>query len=144
MTNEDVTMIKIDKLMLDDLVRLADGQIAKVVAILSGSCIIVEFETGYLHRRVHAQEKDIKPILLTKDILLEIGFRITGSFIELTEYVLNDADAEICVFYNRESNTPYFYAEIANVEVEMKYVHQLQHLLRMCGLNELADNLKLG
>ena len=136
-------MIKTNELMLGDLVRLTDGQIAKVVAILSGSCIIVEFETGYLHRRVHAQKKDIKHILLTEDILLEIGFRITGSFIELTEYALNDVDAEICVFYNRESKSPYFYAEIANVEVEMKYVHQLQHLLRMCGSGYIADNLKI-
>lgn len=85
----------------------------------------------------------INPIPLKEEILLKNGFRITGSFIELVEYALNDVDAEICVFYNRESKSPYFYAEIANVTVEIKYVHQLQHLLRMCGSATLADNLKI-
>lgn len=130
--------------MLGDLVRLTDEQIAKVVGIYPTGNINVEFETGYFHHFVHVQEKDIEPIPLTEDILLKIGFRITGSFIELTEYVLNDVDTEICVFYNRESNVPYFYTEIANVEVEIKYINQLQQLMRQCELDDLADNLKLG
>lgn len=136
-------MIKINKLMLGDLVRLADGQIAQVIAIDVTGNVDVEFETESFHHHVNAHEEDIEPILLTEDILLKIGFRITGSFTELTEYALNDVDTEICVFCNEESNTPYFYAEIANVEVEMKYINQLQQLLRQCGLDELADNLKI-
>ena len=28
-------------------------------------------------------------------------------------------------------------------EFQCKYVHQYQHLLRLCGLNELADNFKV-
>jgi len=120
-------MIKIDKLMLGDLVRLTDGQIAKVVAIDVTGNVDVEFETESFRHHVNAHKKDINPIPLTEDILL----------------TLNEDDAEICVFYNRESKSPYFYVEIANVEVEMKYVHQLQHLLRLCEFDELADNLKI-
>lgn len=136
-------MIKTNELMLSDLVRLTDGQIAKVVAIDATGNVDLEFETERFHHHVQAHEEDIEPIPLTEEILLKIGFRKTGSFIELTEYVLNDVDTEICVFYNRENNNPYFYAEIANVEVEMKYIHQLQHLLRLCGGRGIADNLKI-
>lgn len=28
-------------------------------------------------------------------------------------------------------------------KIEFKYVHQLQHALRLCGLDELADNFKI-
>ena len=87
--------------------------------------------------------KAIKPILLTEEVLLKNGFRITCAFIEFAAYVLNDAGTEIYVLYNTESDTPYFYAEIAGVEVKLEYVHQLQHLLRMCGSSLLADNLEL-
>lgn len=128
--------------MLGDLVRLTDGQIAKVVAIDATGNVDVEFETESFLHHVQAHEEDIEAIPLTEEILLEYGFRITGSFIDLEEYVLNDVDAEICVFY-KESIVPYFYAEIANVEVEIKYVHQLQHLLRLCVWGGgIADNLK--
>lgn len=138
-------MIKTSKLMLGDLVRL-NGQIVKVVSLYknhkgSGGEIIVDSDLKIFNSLV--RDEDIEPIPLTEEILLKNGFRKTGSFIELVEYALNDVDTEICVFYNIESNTPYFYAEIANVEVELKDVHHLQHLLRLCGSNELADNLKI-
>lgn len=84
----------------------------------------------------------IKPIPLTKDILLKNGFERTGSFADLKEYMLTDVDTDIYIFYV-ECSEPYFYTEIATVEVKIEYVHQLQHLLRMCGSATLADNLKI-
>ena len=150
-------MIKIKDLMLDDIVLTKDGHIAKVVSLYknhkgSGGDIMVDSDSKTFMSLV--REDDLKPIPLTEEILLKIGFKVTGSFIELVEYVLNDADIEVCVFYNRESNLtflhnrksvePYFYVEIANVEVKIEYVHQLQHLLRQCKLDDLADNLKVS
>lgn len=129
--------------MLGDLVRLSDGLIAKVVAIDVIGMLYVEFVEDGILIRIKTHKEDIEPIPLTEEILLKTGFRITGSLIELVEYALNDVDTEICVFYNRESKSPYFYAEIANVAVEIKYFHQLQHLLRLCGMREIADNLKI-
>lgn len=84
----------------------------------------------------------IKPIPLTEEILLKNGFEKTGSFADLKEYAWTDIDNDIYIFYV-ESNEPYFYTEIATVDVEIKYVHQLQHLLRMCGSVVLADQLCL-
>lgn len=31
----------------------------------------------------------------------------------------------------------------ANGDVKINYVHELQHALRLCGLNDLADNFKI-
>lgn len=138
-------MIKTNELMLGDLVRLTDGQIAKVVSLYknhkgSGGEIIVDSDLKIFNFLV--RDEDIEPIPFTEETLLKNGFRIIGSFIELVEYILNDANSDICISYNRESNEPYFYAEIANVEVKIKYVHELQHLLRRCG-SDLADNFKI-
>lgn len=36
-----------------------------------------------------------------------------------------------------------FYATITCNEIKLKYVHQLQQLMKQCRLNELANNLKI-
>ena len=64
-------MIKIDKLMLGDLVRLTDGQIAKVVAIDATGNVDLEFETERFHHHVNAHKEDIEPIPLTEEIQLK-------------------------------------------------------------------------
>lgn len=30
-----------------------------------------------------------------------------------------------------------------NISMNVRYVHELQHALRLCGMNELADNFKI-
>ena len=35
------------------------------------------------------------------------------------------------------------YAKQCNITMNIIYVHELQHALRLCGLNELADKLKI-
>ncbi|MBQ0088527.1 MAG: hypothetical protein KBT27_04250 [Prevotellaceae bacterium] len=37
----------------------------------------------------------------------------------------------------------YFYIYCAMISIQIKYVHELQHALRLCGLNDLADNFKI-
>lgn len=141
-------MINRKDLMINDLLQDEDGRIGKYNGefrhfITCDSdyyriCLMFNDTDG-----LNVPESRANPIPLTEEILLKNGFQITGSFIELVEYALKDVNTEICVFYNRESNTPYFYADIANVDVEIVYVHELQHLLRLCGWDYLADNLKI-
>lgn len=82
-------------------------------------------------------ETSCRPIPLTTEILEKNGF--TKTHTQYTEYMWShpsrctflyqyDPDGEIC---------------LENTEIELNYVHQLQHALRLCGLNELADNLKV-
>ena len=77
----------------------------------------------------------IRPIPLTPEILEKNGWKET----------------EYCYEYRDYKNTiqcclPDMIGRINGVEIEnfeCEYVHQYQHLLRLCGLNELADNFKI-
>lgn len=77
----------------------------------------------------------VKPIPLSYEILKKNGWK----------------DAEFCCEY-QDGNTsiqahlPDMRGRINGVEIEYfqcEYVHQYQHLLRLCGLDELADNFKV-
>lgn len=48
-------------------------------------------------------------------------------------------EGELSVWLDYENSD----GEYANILVPCKYVHQLQHALRLCGLDELADNFKI-
>ena len=77
----------------------------------------------------------IRPIPITPEMLEKNGWKET----------------EYCHEYRDIKNTiqcclPYMIGRINGVEIEnfkCEYVHQYQHLLRLCGLNELADNFKV-
>lgn len=58
---------------------------------------------------------DIYPILLTYEILEKNGFVFNG----------------------------YLVGMCMSEDLEFHYVHELQHTLRLCGLDELADNFKV-
>ena len=77
----------------------------------------------------------VKPIPLTTEILEKNGWKQT----------------EYCHEYQYGKNTiqcrlPYMVGRINGIDIEnfkCEYVHQYQHLLRLCGLNELANNFKI-
>ena len=83
----------------------------------------------------YSRNLQVKPIPLTTEILEKNGW-------EQTEY---------CHEYRDDKNTiqcrlPYMVGRINGIDIERfkcKYVHQYQHLLRLCGLNELANNFKV-
>ena len=76
-----------------------------------------------------------EPILLTPEILEKNGWK----------------EAEFWHEYQDGMNTiqcclPDMRGRINGIEIEhfkCEYVHQYQHLLRLCGLDELADNFKI-
>lgn len=80
---------------------------------------------------------DISPIMLTKDFFLRNGF---------TELY---ADKHIVGLYNRDNYLMVdmfllrccFKCRIS--KIGFKYVHEFQHYLRLIGLSEMANNLKL-
>ena len=77
----------------------------------------------------------ISPIPLTPEILKKNGWK----------------DAEFWCEYQDGNNTiqycpPDMRGKINGIEIEhfkCEYVHQYQHLLRLCGLDDLADNFKV-
>jgi len=83
----------------------------------------------------------IKPVSLTAEILEKNGFVEEGNL------------EEGMWFKHPQWNLTLSFYEVWNVvdivlgnEIgfcEISFVHQLQHALRLCGLNELADNFKV-
>ena len=84
--------------------------------------------------RYHSEDK-IEGVPITPEILKKNGWK----------------DAEFWCEYQDGKNTiqcclPDMRGRINEIEIEhfkCEYVHQYQHLLRLCGLDELADNFKV-
>lgn len=75
---------------------------------------------------------DVEPILLTVDILKKNGFECIKSK-EGIEPRRKDFRMDNCWY-----GDGFRWNGIAVV-----YVHQLQHILKMCGLKDLSDNFKI-
>ena len=77
----------------------------------------------------------ISPIPLTPEMLVKNGWKETQYW---HEYQDGKNTIQCCL--------PDMRGRINGIEIEhfkCEYVHQYQHLLRLCGLNELADNFKV-
>ena len=76
-----------------------------------------------------------QPIPLTPEILEKNGWKET-------EYWHEYQDGNTIIQYSLSN----IWGIINGIEIEhfkCEYIHQYQHLLRLCGLNELADNFKV-
>ena len=76
-----------------------------------------------------------EPIPLTPEILEKNGWKETQYWYE---YQDGNNTIQCCL--------PDMRGRINGIEIEhfkCEYVHQYQHLLRLCGLDELADNFKV-
>lgn len=75
-----------------------------------------------------------EPIPITAEILEKNGFRIGhhGTYNIWGFHIGNHYDGYF---------TPYI--DVGYATRDLTYVHELQHALRLCGLNELADNFKI-
>ena len=75
------------------------------------------------------REKDVYPIILDESMLMQ-----------------NNFNPEIVSWWRPEGED-FFKIAIMNENTSLcakvKYVHELQHALRLCGLSELANNLKI-
>ena len=77
----------------------------------------------------------VKPIPITYEILKKNGWKET-------EYWHEYEDGNTIIQYSLSN----IWGIINGIEIEhfkCEYVHQLQHLLRLCELDELVDNFKV-
>lgn len=108
--------------------------------------------------RCHSEDK-IEGIPLTKEILQENDWgyacetyfhkfgiksfpeiRITAFIKNVDKLHLEIRDNYLHVWFNYFLN---YERMDADVIVPIKYIHDMQHALRLCGLNKLADNFKI-
>ena len=87
----------------------------------------------------------IRPIPLTPEILEKNGFGFVKSSDRDTvwngQWIYEDLELGTCCL-NRKGNWPCF-INMNDLNIKCEYVHQLQHALRLCKLDDLADNFKI-
>ena len=94
-------------------------------ACADSGCAFYEFNKDY----------PPQPIPITPEMLKKNGWKETQYW---HEYQDGKNTIQCCL--------PDMRGRINGIEIEhfkCEYVHQYQHLLRLCGLNELADNFKV-
>ena len=145
--------MKATDLMVGDFVLTPIGRIAKVFEISS-----IDNEIGVFFTPADGDVFDlteIKPIPVTYEILSANGwdfqwggdgevYFFIGDYGDVVDFDIRRAD---------ESNKGYsslFDGDILipmwNAEIEVRYVHEIQHLLRLCWwkeCHELANNFKI-
>jgi len=93
----------------------------------------------------------IEPIPLTEEILKANDWEIMRGSISMTRCLYRISNKERIRIY---LHSPYMFQCIDDERCEgyevrewsignIRYIHELQHALRLCGLNDLADNFKI-
>lgn len=133
------------ELMIGDWYTNSDGDICKVVKNL-GNIVWGQGDD------VSDSTDDPNPVPLTAEILEKNGFhtnydhtllgsriyrRMCGKYDEY-EVVVRMLNGWIKIKSHDDRIT-----DILVIDSQPRFVHQLQHALRLCGLDELADNFKV-
>lgn len=121
------------ELQLLDLV-FYKGKVFRVVSIDYIGCLVgIDNESDC----DLVSEKDIEPIPLTEEILKKNDFifynggttRTTFYYTKDEKFMLRKIPASFFLYIEHECRT-----------IKIDSVHKLQHALRLCGLNDIADN----
>lgn len=136
--------MKANELMIGDFVN--DGTLNIQVDSIDRWAIHFEYiDQAYADVRTDMRFLvECKPIPLTIEILERNGW---------TEFFYGDYKTDIQRHFRREDDRRLelsliqgdtsFCTNLALGRIDFFYVHELQHILRLCGLNDLADNFKI-
>ena len=82
-----------------------------------------------------------------------MGVPLTGETLNMNDFDFSDGEYH---YYTYQSGEPYISiyksddgwecsltSKYMELKLTLQYVHELQHALRLCGLDELADNFKV-
>ena len=127
--------MKITDLMLRDWVTYESAPSQVIMVALEGVVMIVREE-----QIIYTNSERLNPIPLTKEMLepnniMEYKDEGCHSFIyKIDKYPMLE------IFDWKHMGLR---VEFDNTFKELKYVHELQHILRLIGLTELANNFKI-
>lgn len=123
-------MIKEEDLMINDLVYHKIGTLQRVVHITIESFAKQEDDLNKYYDYKDTTFGHLLPIPLTSEILEKNGFKMSEDE-DMWQYDDFLLTIDFCQLIGGARWITY------------KYVHELQHALRLCGLNELADKFKV-
>lgn len=124
-----------DELMVGDWILHKDNPI-KVEEIICGG-INPDWCCGELMSSI--SESEIKPIPLTAEILEKNGW-----YVPLLKSWWEHPDIAFWMKAYTDGTFELMIDEDSDISFcTIRFVHELQHALRLCGLKELADNFKV-
>ena len=131
----ETVKIRCKDLMVGDYIANRNGSPMQIVAVDEDNAYACEGneERPWIFGDNEGYEP--QPIILTPEILEKNGWKETEYW---HEYQDGKNTIQCCL--------PDMRGRINGIEIEhfkCEYVHQYQHLLRLCGLDELADNFKI-
>ena len=131
----ETVKIRCKDIMVGDYIANRNGSPMQIVAVDEDNAYACEGneERPWIFGDYEGCEPE--PIILTPEILEKNGWKETEY---RHEYQDGKNTIQCCL--------PDMRGRINGIEIEhfkCEYVHQYQHLLRLCGLNELADNFKI-
>lgn len=128
----------VNDLMIGDLVQV-NGEVLKVISISYFDIGISDSKEDFYHEHID----NIKPIPLTQKILEKNGF---VKYNEVSDTPPYDQDEEGNMYYSYKGeqkfwgwwqpNNVYFIPANAMGDLEIKFVHELQHVLRLCNISK--------
>ena len=124
--------MKTSELQLGDMVSCLGDPVIVVSLSFNGDepiGIILPLTNSPLTNIFTFREKDVYPIILDESMLMQ-----------------NNFNPEIVAWWRPEEEDIFKIAimnENTSLCTKIKYAHELQHALRLCGLSELAENLKV-
>lgn len=146
--------MKAEELMLGDYVRDKYGHFVKVKEIYSDSIFTEDSE----YEGEQLFEGEFEPIPLTPEILEKNGFLQNGIGSDEIEILDPDYSDETYVWQERDEYDNLFTVSVYNLndgignwsleivdspkgkmELEIKYVHELQRALRICGIEKEVE-----
>lgn len=131
-------MLNGKELMLGDYVNIADYDFPEAVGVVEE--IYANGEEMYISIDGQAydilSDKDISVLFLSKTFFLENGFEEFHTSESNTWLFNKDTNVIVKIIHGN-----CFKCEINGIKLE--YVHEFQHLMRLLGLYDYANNLKV-
>ena len=126
--------MKPEELMIGDLVMHGFGGIGKITEIDSKTVVIKDdgFDTGDGMNEVSFALNEITPISLTDEILKK-------NFPSTTDWYFIGTD-KFCFRIDKHKDKWDLYfgrdGKGTNLQIKISYVHELQHVMRLCGIDK--------
>lgn len=137
-------MVDTKELMIGDYVRvvskgLKQMPIVKVTAV---------YDRG-ISTHINGKHKvllydELEPIVFNYGLAVNNGFKTTDNFTWTHKDKDGMVDFEFTVYPDDYGKSSIYYLSVAIwgfKKASIKYVHEFQHALRICGLMDMADNL---
>lgn len=146
---------KVYETLLDDTPQVVTieevGQKHIYIGLADDDMALLRYESKYLGWDI----EHIEPIPLTDEILEKNGWeKACGCWFYFKEDAATSFNRDkfkkentlpFWVCFNDDSHKDVMGADdyFQDVIIYIKYVHELQHAIRLCGINDLADNFKV-